>query len=296
MTFRSSIVRGVTLVREAIRSQNYVANTSGWTINADGTSEFSDTVIRGSFEVDFPGGGGAFIGPNEGIVIFNAADDDVVQLHLNSFDDTVGEISSNTLTLFDAGGLDQIELLNAGNNTCFAAIIDPTDITVFHFRGTTGGLHLESNTVADDVDFQNNGSRIAQANLVQNYAPNISASQALTSVLVDLAGVTQTFTTLYNNAQVIVHATIDNTVTAAIGAGGVTAGSLMVDGVAQTRQIIGDAATINRGHVSQQWLVTLATAGSHTIKLQARKTINAGTVTANALHTGMTLTVFDFYS
>jgi hypothetical protein len=48
MSFRNSILAGLTLIREAIRSQNYQAGVQGWAINADGTAEFSDLTIRSS--------------------------------------------------------------------------------------------------------------------------------------------------------------------------------------------------------------------------------------------------------
>lgn len=47
MVFRNSVVGGTTLVRPAIKSPNYVAGVSGWSINADGTAEFNDVVVRG---------------------------------------------------------------------------------------------------------------------------------------------------------------------------------------------------------------------------------------------------------
>lgn len=46
MTFRNSILAGLTLIREAIRSQNYSAGVSGWSIDADGSAEFNDITIR----------------------------------------------------------------------------------------------------------------------------------------------------------------------------------------------------------------------------------------------------------
>jgi len=51
MTFRSSILAGVNLVRAAIRSPNYVSGSSGWTINQDGSAEFNNIVIRGGTTV-----------------------------------------------------------------------------------------------------------------------------------------------------------------------------------------------------------------------------------------------------
>lgn len=48
MGFRNSILAGLTLIREAIQSQNYDPGVEGWAINADGTAEFSDLTVRSS--------------------------------------------------------------------------------------------------------------------------------------------------------------------------------------------------------------------------------------------------------
>ena len=43
------VVGSTILRRPAIQSPNYVAGTSGWTINADGSAEFNNLNIRGTF-------------------------------------------------------------------------------------------------------------------------------------------------------------------------------------------------------------------------------------------------------
>jgi hypothetical protein len=48
MGFLNSILAGVTLVRESIRSPNYVAGVSGWAIKQDGSAEFNNATIRGN--------------------------------------------------------------------------------------------------------------------------------------------------------------------------------------------------------------------------------------------------------
>jgi hypothetical protein len=63
MPFRNSVVGGTTLVRAAIRSPNYVAGVSGWSINRDGSAEFSDIVIRGS------SGDAIIVGPSGGVQV-----------------------------------------------------------------------------------------------------------------------------------------------------------------------------------------------------------------------------------
>lgn len=48
MPFTNPFLAGLTLVREAIRSPNYVPGVSGWSINKDGSAEFSDMNARGT--------------------------------------------------------------------------------------------------------------------------------------------------------------------------------------------------------------------------------------------------------
>lgn len=53
MPFNNSIVGGVgTLIRQWLRSPNYVAGVSGWTINRDGSAEFNNVTIRGNLETE----------------------------------------------------------------------------------------------------------------------------------------------------------------------------------------------------------------------------------------------------
>ena len=46
--FENPVTAGVTLIREAIQSQNFVAGSDGWQIKANGDAEFNDVTIRGS--------------------------------------------------------------------------------------------------------------------------------------------------------------------------------------------------------------------------------------------------------
>jgi hypothetical protein len=51
MPFSNPILGGTALVRPAINSPDYVAGTSGWTINQDGSAEFNDVTVRGELDV-----------------------------------------------------------------------------------------------------------------------------------------------------------------------------------------------------------------------------------------------------
>lgn len=48
--FTNPIIAGTTLVRQAIKSPDYVSGVSGWTINRDGSVEFSNAIVRGTME------------------------------------------------------------------------------------------------------------------------------------------------------------------------------------------------------------------------------------------------------
>lgn len=55
--FTNPVVGGIQLVRNAIRSLNYAAGVSGWSINRDGTAEFASGTFRGPVIIVEPGTG-----------------------------------------------------------------------------------------------------------------------------------------------------------------------------------------------------------------------------------------------
>jgi len=52
MAYSNPIVAGDTLVRDAIKSENYVQGVSGWAIFRDGNAEFNDIIARGDITAD----------------------------------------------------------------------------------------------------------------------------------------------------------------------------------------------------------------------------------------------------
>jgi hypothetical protein len=85
--FSNPILGGDFLVRPAMKSPNYVAGVSGWSINKDGTVEFNNGTFRGSISVGSPTG--------QHFVVNNSATGDVVDVY----------DSSNRLVMFiDATG------------------------------------------------------------------------------------------------------------------------------------------------------------------------------------------------
>lgn len=124
----------------------------------------------------------------------------------------------------------------------------------------------------------------------------INSALTLTTTYQDVPNATETFTTVNANAKALAIGVFDFSVTAAIGASGLALGQLVVDGVAITNEnAILDANQVIRGTVMQSWVVDLPAAGSHTLKLQAQKNINAGAVAMSAsAHSTLNVVVFDF--
>lgn len=50
MQFQDDLAAGIVLVRPALRSPGYVAGSSGWTVNLDGSAEFNDVTVRGTLQ------------------------------------------------------------------------------------------------------------------------------------------------------------------------------------------------------------------------------------------------------
>lgn len=46
--FSNPILGGDTLLRDSIRSNNYIAGSSGWSVNKDGSAEFNGVTVRGT--------------------------------------------------------------------------------------------------------------------------------------------------------------------------------------------------------------------------------------------------------
>lgn len=127
--------------------------------------------------------------------------------------------------------------------------------------------------------------------LTQNLTAACTANVGLTTTEVDITGATVTFTTTKANATYLVTGSFY--FAAASGAVTIASGKLNVDGTNRTAfaQFTGTSATTDRVSASQTWTGTLASAGSHTLKL--RGVAGASGVTVNDTHTTITVMVFE---
>lgn len=123
------------------------------------------------------------------------------------------------------------------------------------------------------------GQKLSAADMNTNITKLLSArgsvaSATVTTTIADFSGCTLTFTTAEANTKVLITGVFDVEST---GTTDIFTGYCDVDGSSQTY-----TATLKgtcRASVTQQWLVTLASAASHTIKLRVQKTNNSNTVT-----------------
>lgn len=78
--FENPLVAGTVLVREDIRSQDFVEGVSGWRIQADGSAEFNDITIRGGDGVP-----AVIVGPDgePQVIIYNNGVNGVVEFPTN---------------------------------------------------------------------------------------------------------------------------------------------------------------------------------------------------------------------
>lgn len=127
-----------------------------------------------------------------------------------------------------------------------------------------------------------------------------SAIASVTTTVTDIPGLSHTFTTTRDNVDVVASALIDAEAVGVDPLTGALVGELYVDGVAEGEQLVWNAGTNNttadamREGTSQQWLVTLTSAGSHTIKLTARRSGGtADDLTVRTTHTNLMLTIED---
>lgn len=142
-----------------------------------------------------------------------------------------------------------------------------------------------------------NAGEIVRASHLLASADIITAASnldlALTTSTVDIPAATVTFSTDNDNAVVLVVGFFDFDCSA-FTSGGVAVGALDVDGVVQNGlAALEISATTDRATVGQCWEVTLASAGSHTIKLGARKTGGTNTISALATQTKFVGLVID---
>jgi hypothetical protein len=305
--YKDPLTADTVLVRGAIQSPNYVPGVSGWIVRQNGSAEFQNLIARGTIVanqiktsdvqtdprlwINNPAYG--VDGPNS-IVLFKEDQNDATpfkQLARVTANKFSGQNPGLILSPWgESGDVDLVEMqLVAGTpGTGAGAVIQlasPDAVAIFSGGQTNGENGLTNNTfpVLDTHNFQLLGPAMCNNNT------------ALTTANQSIPGTDITFTTVNPGAIVVCLGQFDMNCSTAIGAGGVSVGTFQVDGVDSGNPLaISDAQTANRQGCSTTLIQALGAAGSHTIRLRARKTINAGAVTALISQTALSVLVFDF--
>lgn len=139
----------------------------------------------------------------------------------------------------------------------------------------------------------NAGQKVAASDLDQLASNDLqligsagNSHQATTASSVDIAGTSLTFTTTYANTKAGIWGIYDVDST---GVTSVFIGTCVVDGVTVSGEAHSQTLRVT---CSGMWIVTLAAAGSHTIKLQQKSSGGTDVQSTNAIHTKWHALVF----
>lgn len=176
MAFQNSVVgQNGTLVRSSIHSPNYVTGISGWTINKDGSAEFSNLTIRGTFN------GTDFIINSSGVFLYNGTP---------ATGNLVGAWAS-------AAGTDSF-----GNTYAQGLAVGPVLAAHFQFRPSTSVMDIYDSTdiLVSELDAAN-----AKLTFLQNSAVEFTQINGNSLKFGDLttAGVLPTSTQVLDAAELL---------------------------------------------------------------------------------------------
>lgn len=135
--FDNPVTAGTVLVRQAIQSPDYSAGVSGWTVNIDGSAEFNNLTIRGTFF------GTNYIFNSSGAFFYSgtpAAGNLIASIAAVGGNDSFGNAYVNGFAVYYMDGRTAASmapsnsLANAGTITSYSD--DPTPAAASLFNGT----------------------------------------------------------------------------------------------------------------------------------------------------------------
>jgi len=197
------VVGSTVLRRPAIQSPNYVAGTSGWTVNADGSAEFNNLTIRGTFA------GTDFIISSAGLFLYSPS-----------------EGAGNLIaSIAPAAGTDQFGNAYQGGITSYSSSTDYFQITADFINIFKSGLFQGQQLLSTGAAITQLASGLQNNTDTESTLILESADAAGGSSAASLSAVT---VTIINNIIVGGNATVD--------------GNLTVDGTLTAGAISGSTA------------------------------------------------------
>lgn len=288
MSFGNPIVgSGDQLIRNAIRSQNYVTGLTGWIIRKDGSAEFNGDVIINNGELFIQDPDGSYVrifdeNPGNGAVILirpaniSGATVDPAQIISGS--------SSGPATAF-------LQIIGPNvNSTGFAFIDLSSDSTGLELI-TLAADRLRFTTAMQllgpgDIAYRTIGFNLSNISMITPPAP-----AGLTSATpIDITGAsTTTYQKAYNGTRTELFMSAGGYITAGAGAS-VTFGVLISGGIGDFSIVKGSFSSLsNRLQFSGSRLLSSFASGTYTIT--PRWFRSAGTSTVNMDATDASLTV-----
>lgn len=179
--FRNPIVAGLDLIRQAIRSPNFVTGVSGWSINRDGSAEFQDIVARGDLTVNTllagtAGGARIEITPTNYLQVYNSSNV------------LIGEFNPTWLKVIGSSGGEVSLRTDVGGST--GVFFRPTNPDVGHSVFNIGfiyGLNLGADRCMLSIESPMLDSlSIARINLIAD--PTLGSECNITALLTALTG------------------------------------------------------------------------------------------------------------
>lgn len=135
------------------------------------------------------------------------------------------------------------------------------------------------------------GEKVRASSFPLVYQGDATAALTLSTTSTDITGATVTFTTSKNNCPVVITCCYDMRITAT--GTGYCYGQVAVDGVTNAKQALFVAQSAEtRVAQSFTFYTTLASSGSHTIKLKGKKDSVGTAIIENGSNTGVTVMVF----
>lgn len=132
MPFTNPIIAGLTLIRTAIQSPDYVAGVSGWSIKKDGTVEFNNGTFRGTINA----GNGNVVINSTGIIVTGSSSRTIIQ--------------PNAFSIENVPNNGQSTVLSPG----LIILLPPTPTPVNHV-GLTFGYIFGNNALVSGDEFPN---------------------------------------------------------------------------------------------------------------------------------------------
>lgn len=130
----SSPVGSIVLRIPAIRSPNYVAGASGWTINQDGTAEFNSGSFRVSIEVGSD--------PGQHFIVNNSATGDIIDVYDASNNLVMKIDNTGAMTVLSYTGTTLDQHTEFGQQGLIFSDDHDASMGIFEFSGSAGSLSL----------------------------------------------------------------------------------------------------------------------------------------------------------